>query len=285
MSRALGDECAEMQAHILADEIFGFRPNIPFLRVVRIESVGANEPLVELFETQRNLSGKFLFQGWIEILTVVPQGGEPCKVVDASALPLHFPVGNVRVVSQKIAGALHGMAEPDYRKRAGAPGGEAHYVHRVRVVQHDRFWAKPFRILQNFQKNRHGAERFEKPARPNRVTDALVHAVFQRNVVVELHAFETADLDAIHNVVASGEDLPSVLGGLDFPVRLSQLSEEFADDLGHRGEPGAVDIHQSDRPAAFAGCLQNIVEQAGSEPAASAEHSDFQRTGKLSREC
>ena len=61
MSRALGDECAEMQAHILADEIFGFRLDISFLRVVRIESVGADEPLVELFETQRNLRGKFLF--------------------------------------------------------------------------------------------------------------------------------------------------------------------------------------------------------------------------------
>ena len=205
-------------------------------------------------------------------------------MVDARAFPFHFIVGNIREASQKVAGSLHGMAEPDNGEGAGPPGGQAQHIHRVRVVEHDRLRAQPLGVLQNLQKNRRGAERFEKPARPDRVPDALVHAIFQGDVVVELHAFEPADLDAIHDVMAPGEDIPTVRGGMNLPVCLSELGEQLADDPGHRGQPGAVDIHQRDGPAAFAGSLQDVVDQPRGEPTARAEQGDFQRPGKFPRE-
>ena len=77
MPRAFGDESAKMQAHVLADEIRGFCPDIAFLRVTRVEGVHARQPLAELPETQGDLPGKFLFQGGVEIFAFMSQGGEP----------------------------------------------------------------------------------------------------------------------------------------------------------------------------------------------------------------
>ena len=79
--------------------------------------------------------------------------------------------------------------------------GEAHDAHRVGVVQYPGVGAERFDVFQDVEENGHCPQGLEQSARADRIADALIHTIPGRYIVVEANAVDTADLDAVDDVV------------------------------------------------------------------------------------
>ncbi len=280
MAGALGDEGAEVQAHVLAHEV-GLLVGA-LLRIAPVLHVGA----VEGCDARRALglgggeiAGEFFAQTrGVEVHAPVLELGEPGEVVDAGALPIHLVVGHVGILREQVAGALHAVAEADDGHGRHAAGRGAHHGHGVGVVEHDGLRTQALAVAQHGEKHRDGAQRLEETARTDGVADALVDAVFERDVVVVAHALETADLDAVHDVVGALQHLGAVRRGDDLPLRLlAQLCHQLGDELTHGAQAREIDVHQRDDAPLVARNPQHVVDQTRGETRAGAQHGELDR--------
>ena len=176
-----------------------------------------------------------------------------------------------------MARALHRVAEPDDLHGTRAPRRETEHAHRVGVVEYQRLWAEALGVLENIEPDRDRAQRLEEPPGPDRVSDALVHPVLRRNIVVVADALQPAHLDAVHEVIRAPHHLPSFGRGNYLPVGLAEFGNQLLDETVHRPQTAAVNVHKGDRPAALPGNLEDVVDQPRGKTATRSHHRQLDR--------
>jgi len=95
--------------------------------------------------------------------------------------------------------------------------------------------------------HRHGdaAQGAKDAARPQRIADALVHAVAQRDGVIVLKAFEPADLEGGNDIIGPPQGLAAVGGD----VHLGRQPVGVDDPPGkglHLGRAGGAGSHEGE---------------------------------------
>ena len=139
-------------------------------------------------------------QNRIEVFSMMLELDEPRHVVDARACVVDFFFGNARVARQQVKRRLDAVAEAD-DFYAAVRDGPAHGRHGIDVVEHQRVGAEFAHVLRHIPHDGQRAQRAEDAARRERVADALVHAVFERDVDVGFVCAETADFERADDVV------------------------------------------------------------------------------------
>ncbi len=147
----------------------------------------------------------------------------------------------------------------------------------IRVVEDERLRAEFLAIAQDLEPDGNRAQRLEEAAGAQRVTDALVDAVFERDVVVVRDARRAADLDTVDDIVGVLEGIEPVHRRERLPGAPTLLRDEQLDQLFHRAQAREVDIDQEDGAAGMAGNAQEIVDETRRKPAAGAQHDDLDR--------
>ena len=122
--------------------------------------------------------------------------------------------------------------------------GPGVHRHGVGVVEEQRARLGQFAdVLAEVEDDRDVALAVEDAAGADRVADALIDAVFERNVDVGREGLEAADAHAAHDV-ARARDRRAAIGGCgDLGGQLVDL-DDLADDLGDHVEVVLVDVGQ-----------------------------------------
>ena len=172
--------------------------------------------------------------------------------------------------------ALHAVAQADGLHAAVLVAGPGVHRHRVRVVQEEGVRLGDLAdVLAEVEQFEDGALRVHDAAGAERVAHALIHAVLQRDVDVELERLQPALADRGDDVVAVGDGLAAVhgrdeLGGhaAGFQIAAAQLAHHVQVALGnvHEGEDGIGELRHGD----------DVAHQAAGEADGSgADHGDF----------
>jgi hypothetical protein len=132
-------------------------------------------------------------------------------------------------------------------------------------------------VPQHIEPDRNGAEGLKKSARADRIANALVEPILERDVIVVHHALQAGDLDAVDHVVGRRQHLRPVDRGDHFPGVRSELGEQPADQTcGHCQSPG-INVDQGEGPPAIARNSDDIVDQTRGKEAPGSEESELDR--------
>ena len=190
----------------------------------------------------------------------------PGLVVDPGADVVEFAlVARAEHGRDLVAAVLDAMAEPDgvdlavFERRPGV------HRHRVGVVEEARPGGRHLAdVLAEVQDDRDVALAVEDAARADRVADALVDAVFERDADVIGIGLEAADADAADDVVRALERLAAIGGrgdGGGQPVGLDHAVEHLPD---HR-KAVLADVGQCELGVAQLRDRHDVGEQASGE--------------------
>ena len=185
-------------------------------------------------------------------------------MVDPARAELDLAGRHREVGTELLHGVKHGMTEPDDREGARTKTGEHCCRHRIRIVEDQRARCEALDVGQDVEPHRQCAQRLEQPAGTDRVADALINAVAQRNLVVVTHVGEAGNLDRVDDEVAAGEHARTIGRRGDVPVATDPFREMLANSMGEL-EPLRVDVDEVDRSAAEIGCAHEVGHQLGRE--------------------
>ena len=94
-------------------------------------------------------------------------------------------------------------------------------------------------------------------------------------------AVDARHLDAAHQIVAAGQRVGSLGGGLDAPFGAALRGHHLPGDVGHALEPVGVDVDERDGAARAVRDVEKVVEDHRSEEAPRAQHGDLDRPGHV----
>ncbi len=114
------------------------------------------------------------------------------------------------------------------------------------------------------------------PAGADGIAHALVDAIFQRDIDIQLESFQAALADHANHIIAILDSLPPV-GGADNLSRQAVGLDVALAELGNHIQVHRVDIHEGEGRIGEFGDGQDIMHQAAREAnRASANHGNFQ---------
>lgn len=190
MPARFGDESAQVQHHLEADRVL----------------------LVHLRHTRA------LAKQRVQVLTVSLEAGEPRVVIDPGTAPRELLVRDLEVAREPARRALHAVTQADHGKVARARRREGEDRHGIAVVHDHGFRRMSLHAGHDLEPRGSGAQGLEDAARPDRVADALVDAVTQRDLVLGTHVPQARHIDRADHVVAARQHLQAVGRG---PTRSS----------------------------------------------------------------
>jgi len=194
------------------------------------------------------------------------------------AQEVNVGLGHLHIAGDQVEGRLDSVAQADvghvrHPAQPVADGG-----HGVGVVeQHGAGLREPFHVLHEVGHDGHAAQTPHDTARPERVADALVHAVLERDLVVVAERLDAADLDHADHVVGVADGVLAARGGAD--ARVDAVLGNHASGEGlHPPQLGFRRAHEGIRRALQRRCGEHIVEQRpGEYNAPCADHGDLHR--------
>ena len=212
----------------------------------------------------------------VPAVPLVFQFQEPVHVVDAGAQVVDPVLGDLCIGGDQVQGGLHAVAEPDIGYRFGElADGMAHRAHGIGIVQEQGARGGQFlHILHHAFEHRESLQAAHHAAGAQAVGDALVHTVFQGNLVVVSESLDTADVDHVDHIVGVLHRFPPVQGGHHrgrHPVVGDHPFQEFLHPL--QLGPGAA--HQPEFQVRQARGGEDIAGQGlGEDDAPGADHGD-----------
>ena len=136
---------------------------------------------------------------------------KPGLVVDARADVVEFAILGAEDFGDLLAAMLDAMAQADRIDLAVLDRRPGVHRHRVGVVQEFRAWLGDFAdILAEVEDDRDVALAVENAAGADRIADALVDAVFQRDADIVGIGFQAADAHAADDVARALDRLAAV---------------------------------------------------------------------------
>ena len=196
-----------------------------------------------------------------------------------------FPFGPLLDAAGDLpVAALHAMAEADRAHAAVLVAGPDVHRHRIRIVEEEGVGlAHGADVGADVEQGRNGALTVHDAASANGIADALVDAVLEGNVDIQLKGVEPAlahDRDHVVGVgdgfaaVGCGRDGGGQAVGVDVPLR----------QLHHHLQIAGVDVHKGEVGVSQPGHGENVVHQlAGEADRTGPDHCDFYRHGMVLR--
>ncbi len=202
----------------------------------------------------------------------------PGLMIDAAADVLDL----VRVVGAERLGdlppaMLHAVAEPDRLDLSVVDGRPGVHRHRVGVVQEpDSGLADLADVLAEIEHDGNRPLPIEHAPGADRVADALVDAVLERNANVVCEGRKSSDPCAVDDVAGALERSPSIGRRLDQRRQMVRLDDRFQ-DLPDHAEVAFVDVGERDIDRLQLGNAEHVRDQLAGEPdAAGADNRDLQ---------
>ncbi len=159
-------------------------------------------------------------------------------MVDAGAQEVNFVLRNVDVARNEIHGSLHTMAEADefHFRRAQRPADHRHGVH---VLEHIRLGAEFLHIPGQVEHNGYLPLGAEDTPGAQGVTDTLIDAIFQRDLIVVLEPFDPCHLEGGDHVIGVPDRFSGVGCLPDLCRQVIGLNDSLGKRLYLRGACGA----------------------------------------------
>ena len=183
-----------------------------------------------------------------------------------------------------LAAVLHAVAKADRAYLAVFDRRPGIDCHRVGVVEEQRVGLGHFiDVAAEVEDHRNVALAVENSAGADRVADALVDTVFERDADVVGVGFQTANADATHDVT-SALDRPAPVGRGRDPRRQAARRHRATKQFGDIGQARLVDIGEGDLNIAQFGHRHDVGEEpAGEADATGTNDRDLQIQSPLSR--
>ncbi|MDG0792698.1 hypothetical protein OMP38_18810 [Cohnella ginsengisoli] len=212
-----------------------------------------------------------------QILALVGNVDEPRLVVNARANLVDLVLRQAERFGDLLVAMLHAVAQADDPDAAGAPDGPRIHRHRVGIVEQQRVRRELPHVLGDVEQHRDRAKREEYAAGAERVADALLDAVLERDLDVVAVRLETADASEADDVVGVLDRFALAGRRHDLNVRQAVRLEHALAQLGHHLERLRIDVHQPEFGIAEFGHRHQVHDQpAGKVNASGPDHCDFQ---------
>ena len=212
---------------------------------------------------------------------------EPGHVVDAGGEEIDLFLRHADVAGDQVHRRLHAVAEADELEPRDPAQRPAAHGHGVGVVEQERVGAELLHVRGDLEQGGDVPQGAEDAARPQRVADALVDAVLERDLVVLPELVDAAHLDHDDHVVRPPQRLAPVGGGDDRRVHAVVLDHAL-DERVHLVQPRARQRHQPILAAGQRRRRQQVRHQRLAEDQASrADHCDLGhgRSSSVARRC
>ena len=203
----------------------------------------------------------------VQVFPVTLQFREPRVVVETPAAPCHLRVRHAEVLRKLARSPLHAVAKTDDLQVAGSERGEGQDRHRVGVVHDHGVGRDALGVGDDLEPFGSGAKRLEDAAGPNRVADALVHAVTLGDLVVVADVLQAGDLDRVDDVVAPFEHIEPLGRRLDGPL-LSRQVDQAGRDAFCQVEAPRIDVDQREHPLVETIHGQDVGDELAGEDSA-----------------
>ena len=203
-------------------------------------------------------------------------------MIDAVALEVHVGKIGLDVIGQHAGGALHAVTKAD---GANAHLGQPPAIdgHGIGVVEDESPWAEAVHGLGYLLQRAEAAQAAEDAAGVERVANAKIDPVFQRNILVDLVGVQPADLEGDDDVLRAFQRGVELRGGLDLGRKIVGLDQLADEPLGAL-QPRGIDVIEAEGAALQCGKAENVDGEGDRESdAAGADDDDFRmghgRTG------
>jgi len=206
------------------------------------------------------------------VLTLVGHLDVPRLVVDAHAAEIDLLWWEPERLGDQLVSALDAVAEPDEAHPSRAPGRPGVHGHRIRVVQKERIRGDVAHVRTDVQDDRNGAQGVEHPARAQRVRDALVDSVLERDLDVMCESLEAADTGRANDIISADDRFPTV-HRVDDGRRQAVVGDHLARQVRHHAQVLGTDVHEAELGVRQFGYRQDVRHQpAGKANAARPDH-------------
>ena len=173
--------------------------------------------------------------------------------------------GHFAVAGDEVERGLHAVAEADERDVCGLAKRQAVGRHGIGVLQHDGARAgQLLHIAGDIDQQRDGAQAAEDAAGTERIADALIDAVFERNAVVLLKGVDAADLHHDDDKIGVADGLAAVERGPGAGAE-SVVGDHTAGERFHAAQLGFAAAHQGELARGELRRGQNVAEQGLTE--------------------
>ncbi len=220
-----------------------------------------------------------LFEERIEVPALVLELQEPGHVVDAGAQEVDLLLRHIHIAGDQVQGRLDTVAEADVGHVRGLAERVAAHAHRVRVLEQNRL-----RLRHLIDVPRHIDQDGDRPQAPRdpagaeRVANALIDPVLERDLVIHLEGVHTAHLDQADDIVRVLDRLSAIEGGPDLRPEPILLHHALRERL-HTTELRLGSTHQRVLRVLQRGRRQHVVQQRlGEDDAACSYDRDFHRS-------
>ncbi|OQB36372.1 MAG: hypothetical protein BWY09_01954 [Candidatus Hydrogenedentes bacterium ADurb.Bin179] len=153
----------------------------------------------------------FLEQG-IQVFSPVFHLEKPAHVIDARRQVVNFRLWHTHIPRNQVEGGLYPVAQPDILQTRHFSHRPAYGRHGIDVVEQIRVRTQFFHVAGEVHHDGDGTQRAKQAARPERVADTLVHAMFHRNFTIQLKGVHAADLQHGNDIIGVLQRFPPVQG-------------------------------------------------------------------------
>ena len=219
---------------------------------------------------------KDLAQSGIEVFPITFEGEEPVQVVGAAAGVGDLLLGYLQPGGDFLQGGLYPVAQADEGDIRDLSHRQTVGGHGVGILQHDGAWfGQLLHVAGDVDQHRYGAQSPKDAARSHGVADTLIHAVFQRYLVVDAKGVHPANLDHDDDEVGVFDGLPAVKGGPHLPFDSVVLEHALAERF-HPLQLGPGPAHQRELAAGQRRRGHDVAHQQLAENDASrTDHDDL----------